>query len=388
MEKIKHVFMTTIEASLKSFMLPVISKMDKEKYDITLMCNMSDEFFVEMSKEYNCVPLDLARGFNFKKTLFCIFKLIKEFRRIKPTIIEYGTENVSFCAAIAGWLTGVPIRLYNHWGPRYVGLTGIARVLSVIIETTAALFSTDVRQVSPRNRELCVKDHLYPAKKVKVLGYGGTVGVDFSRFQLDKKEEHRKEVRQTYSVPEEATLIGFVGRIQTDKGINELIEAFKKIYSEDNTRYLMLVGPIDSANPIKEENMKWAEECPNVIFTGRREDVYRYMSAFDLLAHPTYREGLGMVLQEAAALKLPIITTNIIGPSEFITHGFNGALAEVRDAESLYLRISELVKEPEKMKEYAENVYKYTLENFERSVMVGRIIADREELLKGIGKIK
>lgn len=387
MKKIKHVFMTTIEGSLRSFMLPVITKMDKDKYDITLMCNMSDDFYKEMSEEYHCVPLDLARGFNLKKTVACIFKLIKEFRKLKPTIIEYGTENVSFCAAIAGWFAGVPVRIYNHWGARYVGLSGFSRVLSIIIETTAAFFSTDVRQVSHKNREMCIRDHIYSAKKVKVLGLGGTVGVDVTKFELDKKEGYKKSVREEYSVPENSILLGFVGRIQRDKGINELIEAFMKLYEEDNSRYLMLVGPVENTIPIKEENMKWAEECPNVRFTGRVSDVYKYVSAFDVLVHPTYREGFGMVLQEAAALKTPIITTNIIGPSEFVTNGFNGVLVEPKDTDSLYNGIKELVLFPEKMKEYAENGYKFTMENFERSVMVGRIIADREELLKGVGKI-
>lgn len=387
MKSIKCAVLTTVDMSMTAFILPYVSELRKLGCSVTLICNMSEEFKEKYDGEYDLIDIDLDRGFNLKKTVKAYFTLRKIFKAKKFDFVEYATENVALPAAAAAMVSRIPIRIYNHWGTLFSCFTGVKSLVCKIIEWITAFCSTDIRQVSGKNLELCVKNHLYSKKKAKVLGYGGTVGVDFAKFELDKKAEYRNEIRENYSVPEDATLLGFVGRIQTDKGINELIEAFMKLYDEDSSRYLMLVGPIDTANPIKDENMKWAEKCPNVIFTGRVSDAYRYMSAFDLLVHPTYREGFGLVLQEAAALKTPILTTNIIGPSEFITDGFNGVLVEPKDTDSLYNGIKELVLFPEKMNEYAENGYKFTLENFERSVMVGRIIADREELLKGVGKI-
>lgn len=387
MQKIKCAVLTTVDISMSWFMIPYVYELKKRGYDITLICNMSDEFANQYKDDFNLVAIDLDRGFHLGKTLKAFFTLRKLFVDNNFDFVEFATENVSLPASMAAWFSKVPIRVYNHWGALFVGFSGIKRIITKAIEFTISLFSTHIRQVSQKNLELCVKNHLYSAKKAKVLGYGGTIGVDFSVYDLSKKQEYRKTIRKEYGIPENFTLMGYVGRIQADKGINELIESFMRIYNEDNNRYLMLVGPIDSANPIKDENMKWAENCSNVVFTDKVNDVYRYMSAFDLLVHPTYREGFGLVLQEAAALKTPIITTNIIGPSEFITHGFNGALAEPRDTESLYMCVKELLSAPEKMTEYAENGYQYTLENFERSVMVNRMVADREELLKGIGKI-
>ncbi len=382
MEKIKYAAVTTIENSIKSFMLPALEKMDAEKYDISLICNMSDDFKNANGEKFECIHVDMKRGFHLGSTLKCIWRLYRIFRKQKFDAVEYGTENAALCASIAAFFAGVPVRIYDHWGARFVGYSGFSRFLSKMIEKLAAMFSTHVRQVSRKNMEMCIEEHIYKRKKVKVLGLGGTVGVDFNKFNVENKEEYRREVREKYSVFEKSVVFGFLGRIQTDKGINELLNAFKRISESNSEAVLMLVGPIDEENQIDAANMEWAQKCERVIFTGRVSDPYRYISAFDIMTHPTYREGFGMVLQEAAALKIPIITTDIIGPGEFIKNNETGILVPAADCESLYSAMSALLSDEKRREELAENGYIYTKENFERSVMVGRIIEDRESIIE------
>lgn len=386
MQRIKYVFLTTLSVSLDFFMMPVVTRLDKNTYDISLACNMADDFYGKYKREYHCIQLNLARGFHLVKTISCILKLVKEFKKIKPDIIEYGTENVSFCAAIAGWLTRVPVRVYNHWGARYIGLNGFSRFLSKNIERIAGLFSTDIRQQSPRNMQMCIEEHIYSARKVKVLGLGGSVGVDSSVFDVNKKEKYRKEIRDQFCITKSDFVFGFVGRIQAEKGINELLCAFKDIYQSNSEMYLMLVGNTEYTQTLHKDLYNWALDCPNVIFTGAVSDVYRYMSAFDVMVHPSYREGFGMVLQEAGALKTPIITTDILGPSEFITNKENGILVSPQNSEELKRAMLFLTKNPDFRQEISENLYEHTMNYFERKIMVDRIIKDRESLLKEMKK--
>ena len=160
---IKYCALTTVSNSLKSFMLPSLYYFKERGFDITVSC-AKDLMFAEMVKnDFTYYPLDIERGFNLKKTIFNIYNLWLYFRKSKFDIVEYGTENVSFCAAIASYLANVPIRIYDHWGARYVGLSGISSYLSIIIEYCAALFSTDIRQVSFMNADMCVKKGLYTA---------------------------------------------------------------------------------------------------------------------------------------------------------------------------------------------------------------------------------
>lgn len=384
----KCAILTTVDVSMSWFMIPYVKELKSRGVDVTLICNMTDDFLEKYSKDYNCVSLDLERGFNLAKTIKGYKNLLKLFKKESFDFIEYATENVSLPASIAGACAKVPVRVYDEWGVLFVGFSGIKRVVAWTIEKIISVFSTDIRQASEKNKDLCVRSHLYRPNKSKVLGKGGTIGVDISIYDISKKNQYRSEIFEKYNIPVKAMLFGFVGRIQSDKGINELIEAFKKVLEKNSNLYLMLVGFVDKANPIKPENMEWAQNSPNVVFTGRVDGAQKYTSAFDVLVHPTYREGFSMVLQEAAAVKTPIITTNIIGPAEFITNGFNGVIVEPHDSDDLYNGLMFAIENPEKMSLFAENGYKYTIENFERTIMVNRMVEDRMQILQNASVLR
>lgn len=382
MRHIKYCALTTTAGSLKSFVIPAMEKLKVHNYDVTLSCANDETFKAEINGRFHYFPIDIERGFNLKKTINNIWVLYSFFKEQEFKCVEYGTENVALPASIAAFMARVPIRIYNHWGARYVGLSGVSRLASIWIERIAAFFSTDIRQVSKLNAEMCVKQHIYSAKKVKVLGKGGTIGVDFSKFDVRKKQDYRKTIMDRHSLPKEAFIFGFVGRIQRDKGINELIEAFRKIAAKDNNAFLILVGNIDNQNPIKPEEMEWAQMSDQVIFTGFSTEIPEYVSAFDVLVHPTYREGFGMVLQEAAAVKTPIITTNIMGPGEFIQNNKTGILVNSHDSQQLYSAMQKMQLNKALREKFAEKDYEFVRRYFERSVMLQGILDDREQLIK------
>ena len=388
MGKIKYGFLTTVESNMKSFVYPVVKNLDKEIFDPVMMCSMSDAFIKQYSDDCKCISIGIERGFHFFNLIKTIVELKRVFDKEKFDIVQYGTENAAFCGAIAAWLSKIPIRIYEHWGARYVGYSGFMREVSKLIERTAAFFSTDVRQVSMENMELCIKDKIYKSEKVKVLGKGGTVGVDFSQFDVSKRAVYSKEIREKYKISESAIVFGYVGRIQRDKGINELLESFKQISLKENDIFLLLVGAIDDANPINPDLMAWANQCDKVKFVGFVSDTYKYMSSFDILVHPTYREGFGMVLQEAAAVKTPIITTDIMGPREYINNWVTGILVPPKNVKALKDEMLKLVDDMPLRDTLAINNYEYTKEHFERSVMVNRIMNDRYGLLQRAGLIK
>ena len=102
-----------------------------------------------------------------------------------------------------------------------------------------------------------------------------------------------------YGIPEDDLVFGDVGFVRKDKGSNELIEAFRNL----NNRHcwLVFVGEIYDIDAPDKDLLDWAKASDRVIFTGKVMDVEHYLAAYDILVHPSYREGLGMVLQEAGA---------------------------------------------------------------------------------------
>ena len=364
---------------MRSFVLPAAVHLARNGYDVTIGCKRDDAFARSIPEGLKYLPLEIERGFSFKGTLKGIIQLYRFFRKNDIQMVEYGTENVSFCGSVAAWLARVPVRIYNHWGARYVGYQkGLARTFSIFIEKTCASLSTVVRQSSELNRQICVADKLYPASKVSVLGYGGTVGADFSRFDISKRKEWNDAFRAKYGIGQSDFVYGDVCWVRKDKGSNELISAFRKLNRKD--AWLVFVGDIYETDPVEPELLEWAKKSDRVIFVGRVLDVEHYIAGFDCMVHPSYREGLGMVLQEAGAMGVPCITTDIPGPKEFGIPGQTSLLVKSMDAEDLLEKMILVYEDSELLKSMSAKVYEMTKERYERGVMVERILSDRNQL--------
>lgn len=382
MGKIKYCALTTISLNMRSFVLPAAEFLAENGYDVTVGCKSDDQFAKAIEgKPIVYLPLKIERGFSLKGTITAIWQLYWFFRNNHIQMVEYGTENVSFCGSIAAWLSRVPVRIYNHWGARYVGYEkGLGRSFSIFIEKTCARLSTTVRQSSELNRLMCIADGLYPAEKVKVIGYGGTVGADFKRFDINKRNEYNNLFRTKYGIGKDDFVFGDICWVRKDKGSNELIEAFRRLNKRD--AWLVFIGDIYDEDPVEEELMDWAKGSDRVIFTGRILDVEHYVAGFDVLAHPSYREGLGMVLQEAGAMGIPCITTDVIGPKEFGIPGTTGLLVKKADVEDLYEKMKFFYDDRTRLESFSKATYEMVKERYERGVMVKRILDDRNELVE------
>lgn len=381
---IRYCALTTISLNMRNFVLPAVRHLALNGYEITVGCKDDPDFAKTLPDNIHYIGLDIDRGFKLKKTIGTIIRLYKFFRKEKIQMVEYGTENISFCASIAGWMAGVPVRIYNHWGARYVGYTGVLRQVSLFIERTAVCFSTTVRDCSTMNREMCIKDKVYSRKKSKVLGFGGTVGADFNKFSLEKREEYNSAFRAKNGIGNDDFVYGDVCFVRKDKGSNELLTAFKNINSKNHNTWLVFVGDIYEEDMPDKELMDWARQSDRVIFTGRVPDVEHYIAAFDCMVHPSYREGLGMVLQEAGAMGVPSITTDIPGPCEFAENGKSVILVEKADAADLQEKMEYVLDNKEALDSLSKEVYKLVKERYERGVMVQRILDDRNELAKNL----
>ncbi len=377
----KLCFITTISKTMDWFVCDSTRNLSQKGYDITLISNMEDGF-AERNEYARCISLKMERGIAIKDILPTIISLYRIFKNEKFDIVQYTTPNAAFYASIASWLARVPIRLYSQWGIRYVGSRGIKRKVLKIIEKCTCTLSTDIREVSQMNRELAIREGLCKESKIKVIGHGGTIGVDLSACNLAKKEVWRIEIRNHYQIPQNAFVYGYVGRINADKGINELILAFKGISKDERNVYLVLVGMYDETNAIDSQLYKWAREAENVVFTGNipSDLVYKYMSSFDVLTHPTYREGFGKVLQEAMGMALPIITTNVPGPCEVVENNVSGILVEARNMKSLERAMKRLKESPDKCRRLGMEARKQAEIYYDRRVMLNNIRIDMDQL--------
>ena len=375
---IKICALTTISKTMDWFIVDSMRNLAQNGYEVTLICDMEDGFAERNSDYATCINLPMSRGASLKDLLTVPFKLRKIFKKNKFDIIYYATPNVSLYASVGGFLAGIHTRVYSQCGLRYVSFGGIKRKIFKLVELITCKLSTVIRSASPMNMQFSIDEKLCSKEKISVVGIGGTIGVDLRECDSIDREEARLEIRNKYDIPEDGFVFGYVGRINADKGVNELIEAFCELQKKHDNIYLFLVGMMDNANPISEDNMSVAQKNSHIVFTGNvpSEQVLRYMAMFDVLTHPTYREGFGKVLQEAMGMYLPIVTTDIPGPSEVVESGVSGILVEARNPNDLADKMELMYTDAELRERLAAEGRKRVEKYFDRPIMLNNILCD------------
>ncbi|TYC01386.1 MAG: glycosyltransferase family 4 protein [Kosmotoga sp.] len=155
-------------------------------------------------------------------------------------------------------------------------------------------------------------------KKLGITGtkiYNQFLTVDIDRFkELSKrKQEIRLKIRKKLSIPIDAFVILYTGRLVKHKGVQDLIEIFEEISSVESNIYLLIVGHGIYENILKEKS----ESYNNIHFKGNVEyqKIHEMYLCADLFVLPTYNDPWGLVINEALACELPVITTEAAGAS-------------------------------------------------------------------------
>lgn len=380
----KICFVTTVSLTLKSFVVETAKYMHNEcGYDVTLICDNDEQFAASLPEYIHYIPVHMSRGIDLSG-FGSVLNFIKVFRKEKFDMVQYSTPNAACYASIASFIARIPVRLYAQWGIRYVGLGGTSRKIFKFIEKIVCKLSTHIRSVSPMNMQFAIDEGLYKKEKAKVIGNGGTIGVDMSAYDISQKAEWKNTIREQYNINENDFVFGFAGRISGDKGCAELLTAFRNLVETNENAKLLVVGPLEDDCGVSQEIIDWANASENVILTGKVDnvDMKKYYSAMDILVHPTYREGFGMVIQEAGALAVPVITTKIPGASEVMVNGESCVLVEPKNAEELQNAMADLLCDIDKTNTLGNNAYERTKTLYDRPIMLEHQKNGYIELLK------
>lgn len=380
----KLCFITTVSMTLEAFVREQAKAIHEKHPDwqIYFICDNDEKFGNSLEDYIKFIPVSMSRGIDLgaAKSVFALKKL---FKREKFDMIVYATPNASLCSSLAGKMAGIKKRLYCQWGIRYVGFSGIKHKIFKFLEKLTCKNSTLVNAVSYKNRQFSIDEKLYTPEKATVVGNGGTVGVDLTLYDIGKYDIYRAEKRKELGLKDEF-IYGFVGRLGRDKGAFELLSAFRNISEIRSDVKLLCIGPTEMGeNDVPSELKEWAQTNENVVFIGNKpkEEVVKYYAAMDVYVHPSYREGFGMVLQEAGAMKCPIITTDIPGAGEVLVNGQSCLLCNVKDADSLTECMKKLVNDKDYCQKLGINARKYVEEKYERNSMVKNHVKRYEEIL-------
>ncbi|MBO5402304.1 MAG: glycosyltransferase family 4 protein [Clostridia bacterium] len=378
----KICFVTTVSLTLKSFVLELAKAMHATgDFEIHFVCDYDQEFENMLPEYIHYRPISMKRGISFDG-LRAIFEMYRYFKSEKFDLVQYSTPNASCYASIAAKLANVPCRLYCQWGIAYVGFRGLKRSVFKQIEKTVCRLSTRVEPDSFGNLRFSHAEKLYKPDKSCVIWNGSASGVNLKKFDIKQKTTWKTEIREKYGIPRDAVVYIFIGRITRDKGINELFAATKELIEQNNDAYLLLVGNVEKRESVDAVLYNWSLNEPRVVYCGYTNEVEKYLAASDVYLLPSYREGFGSAVVEAEAMGVPVIVSDIPGPTDAMINEKTGLLTPKADADALYVKVFRLYNDNKLREEYGRNGEAFARTRFEQTKLFDKIIVDRREMIE------
>lgn len=378
----KICFVTTISLTLKCFVLEFAKFMHKTgDVEIHFVCDYDSEFEKMLPEYIHYKPISMKRGISFDG-LNAIHEMEKYFKQEKFDLVQYSTPNAACYASIAAKLANVKARLYCQWGIAYVGFQGIKRRIFKLIEKLVCKNSTMIEPDSFGNLHFSHSERLYTEKKSRVIWNGSASGVNLNKFDISKKEIWSREIRGKYSIPSDASVYIFIGRITRDKGINELFEASKSILRIHPDTYLLMVGNKEVNETVDQTLYQWSMECDRVIYCGFTNEVEKYLAASDVYVLPSYREGFGSAVIEAEAMGIPVIVTDIPGPTDAMKKNETGLVVKKGSITELYDAMERLYVSKDLRKKMGVQAFAFSSSCFDQKMLFEKMNRDRVELIK------
>jgi glycosyltransferase involved in cell wall biosynthesis len=290
----------------------------------------------------------MVRGLSPFSDLVALIRLIRLFFRLQPTIVHGHTPKAALLAMLAAGISRVPVRFYTIRGLSIEIRLGKLRYMMKALEWLTCRLAHQVFAVSSSVRDIIVRERLCPPIKIRVLGQGSSNGVDSRRFNQSLLfAEKIDQFRDQHKLPENKMVIGFIGRIVKEKGIQELISAWNLLKDEFPDLHLLMVGPFETRDAVNPPVAEQIRNDPRIHHIEWLNDVLLAYQVMKVVVLPTYREGFPNVPLEAAAMELPVVATQVTGCVDAVVDGVTGILVPPRDPIALADAIRKLLKDPE-----------------------------------------
>ena len=299
------------------------------------------------------------------RDLRTLWKLWRLARRVRPAITNVSAPKAGLLGGLAAWLARVPCRVYTLRGLRLETASGRKYAALWAAEWLACRLAQRVVCVSRGLARRVVELHLARPDKLLVVASGSSNGIDSRRFAPGLAMARRaRRLRRRLGISGEAPVLGFVGRLTRDKGIAELVGAYRRLRQQRPSLRLLLVGCFEEGDPVPAGVRDCIERDRSIVVTGFVEDSAPYYQLMNVVVLPTYREGYPTVALEAAAAGRPFITTHATGAGDAVTDGETGLLVPVGDTDALAASVAGLLDDPERAAALACRAQQLAASNF------------------------
>ena len=355
--------LTNNDDDVYCFRKELIEALIEEGYEMLISCPDGPKFELMQGIPYIYDNPDIdRRGTNPIKDFGLMMHYRKLFKCYKPAVVLTYTAKPNVYASLAAHQLGIPV--INN-------LTGLG---SVINESGAKkafimwLFKLAYRKSScmmfqnETNMKIAIKQGMVKGKYRLIPGSG----VDTNRYPL---QSYPDGGNGKIGAP---VVFNYIGRILHDKGVDDYIEAAKRIKKDYPQTEFNMLGFIEPTEIHYEKDLKELETQGIVLYRGSQKDVKPFIARSHATIHPsTYGEGMSNVLQESASSGRFLITTNNPGCQETVEDGKTGYIYQGGDVDALVETIEKFLALPNEQRKIAGELGRKRMERlFSRKIVI------------------
>lgn len=357
--------------SVVAFLLPHIRALNS-LFSVEVMANTPDSTLLQQcGVDVNTEKVPVVRPISPWEDLKALWVLYVQFRRRGLSAVHTITPKAGLVGMAAAWLARVPVRVHSFTGQVWVTRRGPMRWLLKAADKCIVAMATDVLVDSPSQRTFLISQGVVRESRSVVIGAGSICGVNAQRFSPSSSV--RQAVRSELGTPEDSLVCLYLGRLNHDKGVLDLATAFADVAQVHTKAELWVVGP-DESNWFEQMQMQLKGAINQVKRVGFTSEPERFMQAADLFCLPSYREGFGSSVIEAAACGVPTLASRIYGLTDAVVEHKTGWMHQAGDVQDLAQRLNAILANPFELAARGQAAREYAAKFFSEGVITSAMV--------------
>lgn len=386
----KLIRITTVPLSLDLLLSGQLNYM-KDFYQVTAVSS-EDEYLkkIGIKESIKTFPIEMSRKITPIQDLVAVVKLFLFLKKENPLIVHSHTPKAGLVTMIASKCAGIPIRLHTVAGLPLMETKGLKRSILKSVEKLTYSCATMVYPNSKGLYDFIVENKFTEHGKLKIIGNGSSNGINTKHFSPEQVSQSEQEnLKTALGIEAEDFVFVFVGRLVGDKGINEVVQAFKKLINQNSKVKLILVGMEErDLDPLEQWTQEEINSNKNILFVGYQDDIRPYLVISKALVFASYREGFPNVVLQAGAMGLPSIVSNINGCNEIIVDGKNGIIIPVKNSEAIEKAVLRMMNEKVFFLSLQSNTREMITSRYEQQVIWDCILEEYKQAENVLAKPK
>ncbi len=358
-KKMKMAIVATVPSMIRIYLSNHIRILSKH-YEITVFTNLNKnkKLLDNLPKKVRKCHVPFRRNISIFYDIITLIILVIKFKKEEFNISYSISPKGGFLSSISSFFVGTPVRIHTFTGQVWKTKKGVLKMILIKIDKLISYCSTALIIDSKSQKNFLLKKNIIDKEKSVVLGHGSISGVDLKKFKPSNKS--RNEIRKKYNISKNNVIFLYLGRINRDKGLEELVRAFENLRSNKKI-VLWIVGN-------DEENLKkMIMDKQNIRFFPFTNTPEKFMQAADVFCLPSKREGFGTSVIEAGACSTTSIGSNIYGITDSIVNGKTGLLHKLNNVRDIANKMNKLANNHKLRKHMGIEARKRVINKFDQN---------------------